>query len=347
MAKAKGADAASICSSIIGDVRNGIFSPVYLLMGEEPYYPEKACEAIIENALEDFERDFNQTILYGLDTDAVNVISEARSYPMMAERRLVVLKEAQKLKNLEELAIYCSEPMDSTVLVILMHGASADKRKALYKAVQKTGVVLESPALRDYEMGSWVSAYYKSRGLKISPDAAALLVEHAGTDLSKIVMETDKIVKNLPESTVEINADHISKNVGISRQFSIFELTKALSYRDAAKALKIASHLGEQPKFAMPMATAMLYTHFYRILKYEALLQQNPRPDVATKTKILSVAPFFFAEYEQAVRNYPLPKCIRIISLLEEYDYKGKGGDGGEINYKQLMVELVSKIVNV
>lgn len=347
MAKTKGIDAAAMYSSILGDVRNGVFSPVYLLMGEEAYYPDKACEAVMSYALSDEERDFNQSVLYGLDTDAFSVISEARSYPMMSERRLVVLKEAQKLKNLDDLAIYCAEPIDTTVLVILMHGASADKRKALYKSVQKCGVVLESPLLRDYEMPGWISAYFKSRGLRISPDGAALLAEYAGTDLSKIVMETDKMLKNLPEGATDITADHISKNVGISRQFSIFELTKALSYKDAPKALRIASHLGEQSKFAMPMATAMLFTHFYRILKYEALLQKNPRPDVSDKTKVLSVVPFFFAEYDNAVRNYPLSKCMRIISLLEEYDYRGKGGDGAETVDGQLLVELVAKIVNI
>lgn len=347
MAKAKGADAAATYRKILEDVRNGVFAPVYLLMGEEPYYPDLACEAIMANALHDYERDFNQTVFYGTDTTADAVATEARSFPMMSDRRLVVLKEAQNLKNQDDLAVYCQEPMDSTVLVILMHGASADKRKALYKQISKVGVVLESVALRDYEVASWISSYYSGRGLRIAPDAAALLAEHTGPDLTRIAVETDKMLKNLPEGTMDISVSDIEKNVGISRQFSVFELTKAMSLRDAATALRIAAYLGEQPKFAMPMATAAIFNHFYRILKYEALLQQNPRPDMQAKTAVLGVPPFFFNEYDTAVRNYPLPKCMRIIALMEEYDFKGKGGESGEATPAQLLIELVSKILSI
>lgn len=347
MAKAKTADAALVCSKILEDVGNGIFFPVYLLMGEESYYPDKACEAIISRALNDDERDFNQTIFYGLDTSVADVASEARSYPMMSDRRLVVLKEAQSLGGLENIAPYCAEPMESTVLVILMHGASADKRKALYKNVLKNGIVLESPVLRDYEAVPWVSSYYKEKGLKISPEAAAMLVEYAGTDLGRIAVETDKLLKNLPESVKEVTAGHIEKNVGISRQYNIFELTKALSLKNMQKALKIAGNLGEQPKFAMPMATSMLFTHFYRILKYGALLQKKPRPDSSSKAAVLGVAPYFFSEYDTAVQNYPLGKAMKIISMIEEYDYKGKGGESGEASPGELLLELVAKILNI
>lgn len=347
MAKSKGADAAAVYAKISEDVRNGIFSPVYLLMGEEPYYPDLACEAIMANALQDYERDFNQTVFYGTDTTADVVATEARSFPMMADRRLVVLKEAQNMKSQDELAVYCEEPMDSTVLVILMHGASADKRKSLYKMVAKMGTVLESNALRDYEVPSWISGFYSSKGLSIAPDAAALMAEYAGADLTRIAVETDKMLKNLPEGTTKVTVADVEKNVGISRQFSVFELTKALSFRDAAKALKIAAYIGEQPKFAMPMATATIFNHFYRILKYEALLQQDPRPDASSKTGVLGVPPFFFQEYDTAVRNYPLPKCMRIVALIEEYDFKGKGGDAGDATPAQLLIELISKILNI
>ncbi len=345
MAKSKGADAAAVYKKILEDARSGIFAPVYLLMGEEPYYPDLACKAIMDNALQDYERDFNQTVFYGTDTTAATVATEARSFPVMAERRLVVLKEAQNMRSHDDLALYCEEPTDSTVLVILLHGASADKRKSLYKNISKKGVVLESNALRDYEVPGWISSYYAGKGLSISPDASALMAEYAGTDLTRIVLETDKMLKNLPEGTTRISAADIEKNVGISRQFSIFELTKALSYRDSAKALKIASYIGEQPKFAMPMASAALFNHFYRILKYEALLQQNHSPDISQKQSVLQVPPFFFSEYDTAVRNYPLPKCIRIIALMEEYDFKGKGGECGEASPAQLLTELVSKIL--
>lgn len=336
----------SQCRQIINDVKNGNFVPVYLLMGTEPYYPDLVCDEIIKYALTDSERDFNQTVFYGLDTDAGTVASECRSYPMMAERRLVVVKEAQSMKTLEDLATYASDPMESTVLVILMHGASADKRRALYKNVQKKGVVLVSDALRDYEMPQWITSFYKSRGLDIEPAAAALLAEYAGTDMSRIMLETEKMQKNLPEGTVRVNAADIEKNVGISRHFSIFELTKALSYMKAEKALKIAAYIGNGPKFMLLLATAPLYTHFYRILKYEAALLKNPAMSKSDRAKLLGVNPYFMEEYDVAARNYPIRRCMKVISLLEEYDFKGKGGGSGEASQGDLLMELVSKILN-
>lgn len=335
------------CRQIVEDARKGIFSPVYLLMGDEPYYVDMVCDAVLEYCLDESERDFNQTVCYGADVNADAVITAARRYPMFAERQLVVVKEAQMMKTLEEMAIYCQNPLESTVLVIAMHGASADKRKSLYKSVSKIGTVVDSQTLRDYEMPKWISMFYKSKGLNIAPDAAALLAEHAGTDLNKISIETEKMLKNLPEGTTEVSSADIEKNVGISRQFSIFELTKELSFRNSAKALRIAAYIGSSAKFAMPMAVSALFTHFYRILRYGALLMKTPRPMNDQKSKVLGVNPYFFAEYDTAVRNYPLNKCMAVIALLKDYDYKGKGGDVGEAAPEELMVELVARILNV
>lgn len=335
------------CRQIVEDARRGVFSPVYLLMGDEPYYVDMVCDAVIEHCLDESERDFNQTVCYGADVNADSVITVARRYPMFAERQLVVVKEAQMMKSLEELAIYCQNPLESTVLVIAMHGASSDKRKSLYKTVSKMGTVVDSQALRDYEMPKWISMFYRTKGLNIAPDAAALLAEYAGTDLNKIAVETEKMLKNLPEGASDVSSSDIERNVGISRQFSIFELTKELSYRNSAKALKIAAYIGSSARFAMPMAVSALYTHFYRILKYGALLMKTPRPMNDQKSKVLGVNPYFFQEYDAAVRNYPLNRCMAVIALLKEYDYKGKGGDVGEATPAELMVELTARILNV
>ena len=340
-------DTDSLCWGIVNDVKNGVFKSVYLLMGDEPYYVDMVCDAIMEHCLDESERDFNQTVCYGADVDADAVITAARRYPMFADRQLVVVKEAQMMKTLEDLAIYCQKPLESTVLVIAMHGASADKRKSLYKTVSKTGVVVESQALRDYEVPRWIPLYYRSKGLDISPDAAALLAEHAGTDLNKIAIETVKMMKNLPEGTTKVTAADIEKNVGISRQFSVFELTKELSMKNSAKALRIAAYVGSSAKFAMPMAVSALYTHFYRILKYAALLVQNPHPGNDQKARVLGVNPYFFSEYDTAVRNYPVKKCMAVIALLKDYDYKGKGGDVGEATPSELMVELTARILTI
>ena len=337
----------SLCREIVKDASNGVFKPVYLLMGDEPYYVDMVCDAILEHCLDESERDFNQSVCYGADVNADAVITAARRYPMFAERQLVVVKEAQMMKSLEELAVYCQKPLESTVLVLAMHGASADKRKSLYKTVSKMGVVVDSQALKDYEMARWITMFYQTQGLQIAPDAAALLAEYAGTDLNKIAIETQKMVKNLPEGATQVSASDIEKNVGISRQFSIFELTKELSYKNAPKALRIASYIGSAAKFALPMATSALYTHFYRILKYGALLASNPRPGNDQKAKILAVNPYFFQEYDAAVRNYPVKKAMAVVALLKEYDYKGKGGDVGEATPAELMVELTAKILNI
>ena len=332
---------------MLEDVKNGVFKNVYLLMGEEPYYPDLVCNAIIEHCLQEWEKDFNETICYGADVDADKVTTAALRFPMMAERQLVVVKEAQVMKDIEQLEPYCKNPLDSTVLVIYLHGASLDKRKALYKTILKTGVVLESNALRDFEVPRWIPEYYAGRGLEIEPEAAALLAEFAGTDLARIAVETDKMVKNLPEGARKITVKDVESNVGISREFSIFELTKQLSYRNAAAALRTAAFIGQGAKFALPQATAALFTHFNRILKYEALLQKNPQPPQEQKIKVLGVAPYFFAEYDAATRNYPLPRCMAAVSLLNEYDFKGKGGEAGEATPAELLMELTTKLLNI
>ena len=337
------------CAKILSDVQEGRFSPVYLLMGDEPYYPELVCNAILQHCIPEEEKDFNETVCYGSDVTAAQVITAARRFPMMAERQLVVVKEAQQMKGLEELAIYCAEPLESTVLVILMHKASADKRKSFYKAAQKTGVVVDSPALRDYEIPGWIQSYYASCGLQIDPQAAALLGESVGTDLSTLVVETDKLTKALPEGATRVGVADIEKNVGISRQFSIFELTRELSYKHAPQALKIASHLGNGAKFAMPMAVSALFTHFSRILRYGALLARGGYPSPEDKARALAgVNPYFYKEYDAAVRNYPVRKAMAAISMLCEYDYLGKGGDGATVvSDGELLVELTAKLLNL
>ena len=334
-------------AQLLDQIRSRAFVPVYLLMGDEPFYTDRLCDAIVENALDEEERDFNETICYGSDVDADTVITAARRFPMMAERQLVVVKEAQAMRDLEKVAVYLEQPLDSTILVLLLRGASADKRKSLYKLASKTGVVFESKALRDYEMPAWISAYFSGRGMRIAPDAAALLAEYAGTDMSKIVLEADKLARNLPEGGGEVRSADIEAQVGISRTVSIFELTRELSLKNGPKALNLAARIGAAPRFAMPMAVSALYTHFNRILRYAALKERNRYPDKSAVAAVLQgVNPYFWREYDAAVANYPIRRLIGIISLLCEYDYKGKGGDAGETLPGDLLVELVAKILS-
>lgn len=329
---------------IIKDINEGIFAPVYLLEGEEPYYVDLVADAIVANALGDDERDFNQLIVYGADTTVEDVIGNARRYPMFAERSLVVVKEAQALKNIDALSVYTDAPLDSTVLVLVYRG-KFDKRKALYKSISKNGIVLESNPVRDYEMARWITDYYAARGLGIEPDAAALLAESVGTDLHRVAVETEKLLKNKPEGSSSVTVADIEANVGISREFSVFELTRQLSYRQADKALRTAAYMGSSAKFAMAPTVAALFNHFDRILKYEALLLRTPNPSSDEKKAALGVNPFFFREYDTAVKNYPLKRCMAIIALLRDYDFKGKGGDAGEATAPELLTELITRIL--
>lgn len=346
---AKGSvNVASQCEELILKAKAGEFRPIYLLMGDEPFYPDRVCDAIIEYSLDEFSRDFNETVCYGADVSAETVITAARRFPMMAERQLVVVKDAQAMNDLEQLAVYCENPLDSTILVLLLRGATADKRKSLYKQCLKNGVVVESNALRDYEMASWISGYCASAGLEISPDAAALLAEYSGTEMSKIAVEIDKLQRNLPEGERKIGAADIERNVGISREFSVFELTKELACRNGARALWVASRLGESSRFAMPMAVSALFIFFNRVLRYGALKEKNRHPDrTEIAAALQGVNPYFWRDYDVAVSNYPVRKAVEAVSLLCEYDFKGKGGDSGEVTPGELLIELVSKLLNL
>lgn len=336
---------AQVASQYISEAQGGNYAPIYLLMGDEPFYVDKVAQALIDHALTEDERDFNQLICYGADTTVEDVISNARRYPMFAERQIVVVKEAQNLKGIDNLAVYTDKALDTTVLILVYRG-TLDKRKALYKSISKNGKVLESSPVKDYEIARWIAEYYASRGLRIDPDAAVLLGESTGTDLNKIAVETDKLLKNLPEGTVKVSLKDIETNVGISREFSVFELTKQLSFRDTAKALRTAAYIAGAAKFAMPMATAALYNHFSRILKYHALRLQNPAAGQDEVSKLLGVNPFFIREYDAALRNYPLKSAMAVIGLIRDYDYKGKGGESGEATAPELMMELITKILN-
>ena len=339
----------ALCAQLVEDARKGVFKPVYLLMGDEPYYPDLVCSAVIDNCVEESFKDFNEYIFYGAETNADTVVSAARQYPMMSDRTLVVVKEAQLMRDIESLQFYCQQPLDSTVLVVLMHKASVDKRKAFYKSVQKCGgAIVESPSLRDYEIADWIVRYFRSRGLTIAPEAASLMGESTGTELGTIVVETDKLVKTLPEGVDTVTVEDVERNVGISRQFSVFELNRELAAHNAAKALRIAEHIGSSARFAMPMAVSVVFSQFYKVLRYGALLQRSPRPSAEEKAAALAgVNPYFYRDYDVAVRNYPLPKCMQVIAILSEYDYKGKGGDGGDMDAGTLLVEMVTKILNV
>lgn len=351
MAK-QASDSASEFRAIRQDILEGRIAPVYLLFGKEHYYIDELCRLLMENVLPPEERDFGQLVFFGADTSANQVVSAARQFPMMISRQLVVLKEAQMLQKIENLGVYFEGIMPSTVLVICYKtpndptkaGKNIDKRTAFYKEAQKCGVVFESNQIPDYKMGRAIESFIAEKGLSIAPDAAQLLAEFAGTDLQKIALEVDKLLKLLPEGSRQISARDIEENVGMSRDYSAFELTKALSMKDASKCFRIAHFFAQSPKrFPLVVTLSALSSHFIRILRYHALVQDGtPRGEILSQ---LGINPYFASEYETAAGNYPVKRTMKVIALLKEYDKKSKSNLRGDASDGDLLQELLSKIL--
>lgn len=333
-------------------IRQGKFAPVYLLMGEEPYFIDKLCDLLAESILGEAEKSFNQTILYGKDSDAGAIVNLCRQMPMMGGRMVVIVKEAQQLKKLEQLSVYTQNPLDSTVLILCHKGKNVDKRIPLYKSINDKGMVFESVPPRDYEIGGWLAEFARARGLTMDAKASSMLVEHLGADIAKIANELGKLVVSLPQGTKTITADHIEQNIGISKEFNNFELTKALSERNLNRALLIAEHFANNPKDNPFVVTiSMLFSHFQRIfiLNYQRWLarrKNTPMPSEMELAKMLKLpTAFFLKEYQVAANNYPNAKVFAIFGLLREYDMKSKGINGGSASDGELLKELLMKIM--
>ncbi len=344
MAKQGAQDTIVQFNSILKDIRERNFKPVYLFMGEEPYYSDILVEELLATVLKPEERDFNQTIVYASDTNTAEIVSLARRYPMFAERQLVVVKEAQSLTKLDVLEIYLQSPAPETVLVLVYTGKSVDKRSGFYKKAKSVAEVFESAMLAEWKVAEWITKYVKGKGLNIAGDAASLMAEHTGNSLRKIVLEIDKLIKGIPQESKEITIKDIENNIGISREFSAFELCKAISYRNPDKAFKIAHFFGENPKkYPLAMTLGALFFYFSKLLKAYAYLKQ----DGGTPENAAKKAGAFGSqesEYATAIRNYSYTKVMGIIALMKECDYKFKSGGAGTASEGDLLIELISKI---
>lgn len=337
-------------SEIIKDIKARKFKPVYLLHGEESYYIDEVTDYIEDKLLNDAEKGFNQTVLYGKDTDMATVLGAAKRYPMMSDYQVVIVKEAQDLKWAKEegnskeaefVLNYFEKPLPSTILVLAFKYANFDKRKKIYKAISKSGLIFQSDPVRDYKLVPWIEDFIKDKGYKIDPQASALMAEYLGTDLSKIANEIEKLMLNISKE-VTINTDLVQKNIGISKEYNVFELQKALAIRDVLKCNRIITYFANNPK-ANPtvMVLANLAGYFTKILRYHYL--QNK----AEAASALGIPPFFVKDYEVAARNYNTGKVFQIISLLREYDLKSKGLDSsGNVNDGELLKELIFKMIH-
>lgn len=310
--------------SIIQDVKAGKFAAVYFLHGPEPYFIDVISDAIEAHALAEHERAFNQTILYGKDADHLAVVDSARRFPMMAERQLVIVKEAQDMKDLKDLQSYVEKPAPTTVLVICHKHKNYNLNSGFGKAVKAGAVLFESKALYDNEIPDWITGYLRDKKLKIEPHAAALIGEYLGTDLSKIANELDKLALNLAAGATVSDQD-VERNIGISRDYNVFEFQKALGQRDALKVARIVNYFAANPKNnPMPVVIASLYGYFSKVYMLSELSQAHEK-EVLEALNLRSA--YFLKDYRATLRHYPRAKAEQVIALLREYDLKSKGVD--------------------
>lgn len=312
-------------------------------MGEEPYYIDKLTEYIENNILTEEEKGFNQMVLYGKDVTVEDVIGNAKRYPMMADRQVVIVKEAQELsRNIDKFENYADNPQPSTVLVIAYKYKTLDKRKKVTKLFAKNGVVFESKKLYENQVGDWIKRVLKGKGYDIEPKAAAMLVEFLGNDLGKINNELDKLTIILPKGST-ITPHHIEENIGISKDYNVFELRKAIGEKDQLKAYKIADYFAQNPKDnPLVMTVGLVFGFFSQLLQYHGLKDKSP----GNAAKMLKVNPYFLKDYDVALRNYPMKKVSAIVSTLRDVDVKSKGVGAASISNHDLLKEMLVKIFN-
>ena len=328
---------------IVNDINNGNIKPIYFLMGEEPYYIDKLSDYIEQNVLAEEEKGFNQTVLYGRDVTMEDIVATAKRYPMMAERQVVIVKEAQDLtRTIDKLESYIENPMLSTVLVFCYKYKTLDKRKKMTKLIDKVGVVYESKKLYDNQVGDWIKRVLSGKNYSIEPKANAMLVEFLGTDLSKINNELEKLQIILPKGST-ITPKHIEENIGFSKDFNNFELLNALGSRNQLKAFQIVQYFSDNQK-ANPLVvtTSTVFGFFIKILKYHGLKDRNPK-NVAS---VLGVSPYFLKDYDLALKNYPMKKVSQIVTALRDIDVKSKGVGANALSQSDLFREMLYKIFN-
>ena len=325
------------------DIAAGNVAPLYVLMGEEPYYIDRIADYIEDQVLSEEEKGFNQMILYGRDVSVDEIIANAKRYPMMAERQVVIVKEAQDLaRTIEKLSDYAAKPQPTTVLVLCYKYKKIDKRKALYKNAKKTGVVYESKKLYENQVGEWIRRVLAGRKYKITPKATQMLVEFLGTDLGKIDNELKKLQLLLPEGS-EITPMVIEENIGISKDYNNFELRKAIGERNQTKAYRIINYFAQNPKDNPTVVTiSLLHNFFSQLLHYHGLNDKSQR----SVASALRINPYFVSEYQSAAHHFPMKKTSQIVSHLREADVKSKGVGASNLPTKDLLQELLVKIFN-
>ena len=337
-------------NQIITEIKGGTYRPVYFLQGEEAFYIDVISDYIEKNAIDESQKGFNQVVLYGRDIDMDVVLQNARRFPMMSDRQVVIIKEAQDLKDLGKadesklLIDYVSNPLPSTILVFCHKNKVLDGRKALAKAIDKKATLVTTKKLYDNQVPAWIGDYVKGKGFRIGAKSTALLAESVGSNLAKLSNEIDKMLINFKEKGGEITDDHIQKYIGISKDYNVFELQKALSDKDVVKANRIVNYFEQDPKNnpIIPIVS-VLYGFFSKLLVVHHQQDKSDR-NIAS---VLRVNPFFAKDYINAARKYSLSAAINCIRFLKDADLQSKGIKGGAMKDGDILKELVFKLLHV
>lgn len=332
--------------AIMRDLKSGKYAPVYILMGDESYYIDRITDYIAENVLDPDDRDFNQTVVFGADTTAAQVVDMAKGYPVMpAAHRVVIVKEAQGLKSLDALERYFEKPLASTLLVIAYKNGTIDRRKKVVGKAEAVGVVFESKKKRDYELPAFIETYLKKNHVAIDPKSAAMIAEHIGADLSRLISELDKVMISLPDDNRRVTPDIVEREIGVSKEFNIFELKIAIIERNVFKANQIVKYFDKNPKAgSLFSCLPLLYTFFQNLMVAFYAPDKNNDNNLAAFLELKSV--WALKDYRVGMRNFSAMKTLQILAKIRETDAKSKGLDSLNTSTDDLMRELIFFILH-
>ncbi len=329
---------------IVKDLKAKHYYPVYYLMGEESYYIDKISDYIAENVLTDTEKEFNLSVVYGADVDISTIINTAKRYPMMSEYQVVIVKEAQNVRNMEELAFYLQKPLSSTILVLCHKHGVLDRRKKLVAEVEKNGVLFESSKIKDTQLPAFINSYMKRKGVDLDPKATTMIADFVGTDLSRLTGELEKLIITLPKGSTRVTPDQIEKNIGISKDYNNFELRSALVEKDILKANKIIKYFEENPKTNPVQMTLSLLFNFFSNLMLAYYAPEKSEQGIATMLGLRSA--WQSKDYMIAMRKYSAFKTMEIISAIRCADAKSKGVNNASSNDGDILRELIFQILH-
>ena len=332
------------CDDILKELRAKQYRPVYYLMGEEPYYIDLIADYITDNILTETEKEFNLTVVYGADVDIATVINAAKRYPMMSEHQVVVVKEAQNIRNMEELSYYLQKPLLSTILVICHKHGVLDRRKKLAAEIEKTGVLFESKKVKDAQLPAFITSYMKRKGIDVEPKATAMLADFVGADLSRLTGELEKLIITLPKGHTRVTPEQIEKNIGISKDYNNFELRSALVEKDVLKANKIIKYFEENPKTNPIQMTLSLLFGFFSNLMLAYYAPEKSEQSIANMLGLRT--PWQAKDYLAAMRRYNGVKTMQIIGEIRYADAKSKGVGNPSLSDGDILRELVFKILH-